>query len=67
MRIERLFKVWCVFLAATLVGVTICIRWLDIPVALVFLGNANRFTELGADLGSAVLVAGEMVLEHFAV
>jgi hypothetical protein len=59
---QRLFKLWCALLAATLVGVTICIRWLDIPVALLFLTNENRVTELGAGLGSAVLVAGEMLL-----
>jgi membrane-associated phospholipid phosphatase len=58
----RLFKVWCALLAATLIGIMICVRWLDIPVALLFLANANRVTELGAGLGSAVLVTGEILL-----
>jgi membrane-associated phospholipid phosphatase len=40
----------------------ICVRWLDIPVALLFLTNANHLTELGAGFGTAVLVAGEMLL-----
>lgn len=62
MTFARLLKVWCVFLAATSVGVAICIRWFDIPVALNFLGNASRLSQLGAGLGSAVLVAGEMTV-----
>jgi membrane-associated phospholipid phosphatase len=63
MAIERIFKVWCAVFAVTLVGVAIAIRWLDIPVAFIFLTKANRFTELGTGLASAaVLVTGEMVL-----
>jgi membrane-associated phospholipid phosphatase len=58
----QLFKIWCAFLAVTILAVTVSIRWLDIPVALVFLHNANRFQALGVGLGSEVLVAGEMVV-----
>jgi membrane-associated phospholipid phosphatase len=59
---KHLFKSWCVLLAVTVLGVTICIAWLDIPIALAFLSNANRFVGLGAGLSSAVLVAGESSL-----
>jgi len=62
MAFGRLCKVWCGLLVATLIGIAISIRWIDVPVALIFLTNANRFTALGVGLGSAVLVAGEMVL-----
>ena len=62
MVIARPLKVWCGFLAVTLVGVMICICWLDIPVARAFLVNANHVSGLGAVFGSAVLVAAEMVL-----
>ena len=59
---RHLFKSWCVLLAITLIIVAICIRWLDIPIALAFLANANRFNGLGTGLSSAVLVTGEMTL-----
>ena len=60
---ERLFKIWGAVVIVTLIAVTISIRWLDIPVALIFLTKGNRFTELGTGLASAaVLVAGEIVL-----
>lgn len=62
MVIAQPLKVWCGFLAVTLVGVMICICWLDIPVARAFLVNANHVSGLGAVFGSAVLVAAEMVL-----
>jgi membrane-associated phospholipid phosphatase len=59
---QRLFKTWCALLAASLIGVMICTYWLDIPVALFFFTNTHSFTKLGAGLGSAVLVAGQMAL-----
>ena len=63
MAIERIFKLWCAVFAVTLIGIAIAIRWLDIPVALIFLTKGNRFTELGTGLASAaILVTGEMVL-----
>jgi membrane-associated phospholipid phosphatase len=62
MTIGPLFKLWCLMLAAALIGVAICIRWLDVPVAMAFLGNANRFSGLGRGLSSTVLIFGEMLL-----
>ena len=62
MATKRLFKLWWALLGATLVGVTICILWLDIPVAQVFLADANRATGVGAGLSSTVFVAAEMAL-----
>jgi hypothetical protein len=56
------FKLWCAFLVAALVGVMICIRWLDIPIARAFLTNTNRLTGLAAGLSSAIFVAGEIFL-----
>jgi membrane-associated phospholipid phosphatase len=57
-----LFRLWCLLLVATLLAVAVCIRWLDVPVALAFLPNANRFGGLGKGLGSTVLVSGEMAM-----
>ena len=62
MTFGRPFKLWLAFLAATLIGAAICIRWLDIPVALFFLANADRFSALGQGLGSGILVSGELIL-----
>ena len=62
MTIGPLFKLWCVSLAATLIGVAVCIRWLDIPIALAFITSADRFAGLGRGLSSVVLVSGEIVL-----
>jgi membrane-associated phospholipid phosphatase len=56
------FKSWLAFLVATLIGAFICIRWLDIPVALLFLNNVYRFSALGQGLGSGILVSGELIL-----
>jgi membrane-associated phospholipid phosphatase len=39
-----------------------CIRWLDVPVAMAFLTNTDRVSGLGKGLGSMVLVSGEMVI-----
>lgn len=58
----HLFKIWCAAFTAVTIGVAICIRWVDIPVALFFLHNANRFPVLGVGFGSTVLVGGEMVV-----
>jgi PAP2 superfamily len=57
-----LFKVWCAFLGLTFVGVTICIRWLDIPVALVFLANAHHPTRLESGLSGTGMAAAEIFL-----
>jgi membrane-associated phospholipid phosphatase len=62
MTIWPFFKLWCTSLAATLVGVAVCIRWLDIPVASVFHTNVDHFTGLGRGLSSFVLVSGEILL-----
>jgi membrane-associated phospholipid phosphatase len=62
MNIARLFKWWGILLVATLLSVAICIRWLDIPIALFFLGSANRFNGLERSFGAFPLVAGEMML-----
>ena len=40
---EQLIKSWLIFFAAALIGVTICVRWIDIPVAYALLGTASRF------------------------
>jgi membrane-associated phospholipid phosphatase len=57
-----LFRQWCLlFMAATIV-IAVCIRWLDVPIALAFLHNANRFKQVGTALGSAVLVSGQMLV-----
>ena len=56
-----LFRLWCLLLVATLIMVAICIRWLDLPVALAFRVNTNRVSGLGTALGSMVLVSGQML------
>jgi len=56
-----LFRLWFLVFVATLIGVAVCIRWLDAPVALAFLPNANRLGVLGKGLGTMVLVSGEIV------
>jgi membrane-associated phospholipid phosphatase len=58
----QLIQLWLVFLALTLTGVTVCIRWIDIPVAYAFLGDASRLAGLGRGFSSSILVAGEMTL-----
>jgi membrane-associated phospholipid phosphatase len=60
--LKRAFKVWCGLLAATVLGCAISIRWLDIPIALFFIKNVNRFALLGMGLGSGILVSGEIIL-----
>jgi membrane-associated phospholipid phosphatase len=62
MTFRPLFRLWCLLLVATLIVVAMCIRWLDVPVALAFLANANRFSGLGKGLGSIVLVSGQIVI-----
>jgi membrane-associated phospholipid phosphatase len=57
-----LFRRWCILFVATLLGVAICILWLDVPLARAFLSNADRMSGLGRGLGSAVLVFGEIVV-----
>ena len=57
-----MFRQWCILLVGTLIGVAICIRWLDVPVALTFLANVDRFGGLGKGLGSTVLISGEIVV-----
>lgn len=62
MMFRPLFRQWCLLLIAAMIMVAVCIRWLDLPIALVFLSNTKRFNEVGTALGSAVLVSGEMVV-----
>jgi len=62
MAFGRAFKLWLAFLVATLIGAAACIHWLDIPVALLFLANVDRFSALGRGLGSGILVSGELIL-----
>ena len=62
MAFGRPFKLWLAFLAATLIGAAGRIRWLDIPVAHLFLANVDRLSVLGRGLGSGILVPGEIIL-----
>jgi len=59
MSIGPLFRLWCILLSSTLIGVAICIYWLDVPVALVFVGNIGLAADLGRGLGSALLVTAQ--------
>ena len=56
-----LFRIWCLLLFGMLIGVAVCIRWLDVPVALAFLPNVDRVGWLGKGLGTMVLISGEVV------
>jgi membrane-associated phospholipid phosphatase len=57
-----LLRQWCLLFLAAMLAVAASIRWLDIPVALLFLRNANRFHQVGTALGSEVLVSGQMLV-----
>jgi membrane-associated phospholipid phosphatase len=61
MTFASLFRLWCLLFVATLIGVAICFRWLDVPVALAFQANIERLDWLGNGLATMVLVSGEMV------
>jgi membrane-associated phospholipid phosphatase len=60
--VGRLLQAWLIFLVIAAAAVAVCIRWLDVPVALVFLGHASRFSGLGRGLNSNILVSGELAL-----
>jgi membrane-associated phospholipid phosphatase len=62
MRFGPVFSVWAALLVAVTGGVVICLRWIDQPLALMFLANSGLFSGLGTGLGSVVLVAGEMAV-----
>ena len=56
------FGTWTVFLVVTIIAIIICIRWLDIPVALQFHSQAGRYSPLGQGFSSSILVTGELAL-----
>jgi membrane-associated phospholipid phosphatase len=59
---KQLFCLWFVFFCVTVVGVGICIRWLDIPIALFFLADRGHFAKLEAGLSGPILAMAELVL-----
>jgi membrane-associated phospholipid phosphatase len=56
------FRRWCFLLAATLIAVAVCIYFVDVPLAMMFLRGSHRLSHIGNSLGSEVLVAGEVVV-----
>jgi membrane-associated phospholipid phosphatase len=56
------FRRWCFLFAATIIAVAVCIPFVDVPLALMVRGGSHRLSHLGNDLGSKVLVAGEVAV-----
>jgi membrane-associated phospholipid phosphatase len=62
MKFKALFSTWLLVSAATILACAVCIRWIDFPVAYLFQNDAGQFSGLGRNLGSSVLVTGEVIL-----
>ncbi len=57
-----LFRRWCLCFGITVIAVAISIPWLDLPILLAFRGHARPLVHIGNSLGSAVFIAGEVVV-----
>jgi membrane-associated phospholipid phosphatase len=58
----RILCVWCGALLVTTVAIVACIRWIDYPVAIMFLNASKHVGPIGEIFGGRVLVAGELLL-----
>jgi membrane-associated phospholipid phosphatase len=58
----RAFGLWCLLCAATMAATGASMHWLDRPLALYFVANAERLSVLGTGFSSGVLIAGEMAV-----
>src|SRR2546423_1487839 len=60
----RLFLTWIALLVMTGIAVIVCVRWLDVPLALAFHVHVGtgRYAGVGEVLDSSVLIAGQLAL-----
>ena len=58
----RILWLWCGALLVAIVAIVACVRWIDYPVAIMFLNASKHAGPIGEIFGGRVLVAGELLL-----